>query len=253
MKDCTPLFLGLTSSNPLLRCAVAGTRPPSASLPGAVELTEKHQTTLLDSEAGSTLLADIPISVAEFLFENYVKRVVIQNPIFYLPDTPYETYVVSLIMAISLTTAARTQQLHANSIAMGLLKTAMQHTQAVYTNDLKGLQAILLLCEYAFLNPSVADVWLLSGFSTQICIDLGLHQESSNDLKNENPLTIDMRRRVFWCAYEMEIATSAALLTRHSRRKSKMVPFPLLELTPVHQRQSHLPYGYGNTVRLKQK
>jgi hypothetical protein len=123
----------------------------------------------------------------------------------------YEIYVVSLIMAISLTTAARTQQARANSIASGLFKNAIRQIPEVLTNDFKGLQALLLLLQYAFLDPGAANIWLLSGFSSQACIDLGLHQELPPD-SPVSILTRDMRRRVFWCAYEMEIAVCGGLL-----------------------------------------
>lgn len=248
IKGFTPPFLGLTAATPLVRCCVAGTRLPSTSLSGTTDFSEHHARVTLDSPSSGTRLASIPVTVADFLFENYMKRVIAQYPIFYSSDvvrffnsvfhhptpgsepgtlaTSYEIYVVSLIMAISLTTSARTQQVHANSIAVSLFNTAMQQIHAVCTNDLMGLQAILLLLEYTFLNPSVANVWFLSGFTTQICIDLGLHQETREDLKAD-PLTVDIRRRVFWCAYEMEIATSGALLRPTSLLSRHInVPFP---------------------------
>ncbi|RFU24692.1 hypothetical protein B7463_g11645, partial [Scytalidium lignicola] len=248
IKEFTPSFSGLTASIPIVRCAIAGTRLPSTSSSAAINFSEEHPSTVLDSGSGATQLSCIPTSVADFLFENYMKRVTPQNPIFYSPDivryfnsvfhhpihslepgalaTPYEIYVVSLIMAISLTTSARTQQPRANSIAIGLFKNAMQHIQNVCTNDLQGLQALLLLCEYIFLNPSIANVWFISGFTTQMCIDLGFHQETPRDLMADS-LTIDIRRRVFWCAYEMEIATSGALLRPTSfLSKHINVPFP---------------------------
>ncbi|CAL5871860.1 uncharacterized protein PFLUO_LOCUS6114 [Penicillium psychrofluorescens] len=193
-------------------------------------------------------LSSIPTSVASFLFENYMTRVVVKYPIFYSADvvacfnsvfhnsasslgpggsaTPREIYIISLIMAISLTTAARTQQAWANSIATGLLKEAMQHIHSVCTNDIAGLQALLLLLEYTVMDPTSANMWLLSGFTTQACIDLGLHHESLDD-QSMDPITKDIRRRVFWCAYEMEVATSAALLrpsTSYYIRTN--VPFP---------------------------
>ncbi|GAD92883.1 similar to GAL4-like transcription factor [Paecilomyces variotii No. 5] len=248
MKDFAPSYAGLTALTPLVHCAVTGTRLPSTSLSGAINSNEHHQNSTIDSVSDGIRLSYIPTAIADFLFENYLKRVVAQNPIFYLPDvvgffnavfhhpidslepgtlaSPYETYVVSLIMAVSLTTSARTQQLRANSIATGLFKSAMRYIQTVFTNDLRGLQALLLLCEYTFLNPSVANVWFLSGFTTQLCIDLGIHQETLDDQKAD-PLTVDIRRRVFWCAYEMEIATAGALL-RPTQFLSKNinVPFP---------------------------
>ncbi|KAL1859853.1 hypothetical protein Plec18167_006325 [Paecilomyces lecythidis] len=248
MKDFVPSYAGLTALTPLVHCAVTGTRLPSTSLSGAINSNEHHQNPTTDSVSDGIRLSYIPTAVADFLFENYLKRVVAQNPIFYLPDvvgffnavyhhpieglepgtlaSPYETYIVSLIMAVSLTTSARTQQLRANSIATGLFKSAMRYIQSVCTNDLRGLQALLLLCEYTFLNPSVANVWFVSGFTTQLCIDLGIHQETLDDQMADS-LTVDIRRRVFWCAYEMEIATAGALL-RPTQFLSKNinVPFP---------------------------
>lgn len=234
INDMTPPFLGLTSAVPLVRCAVAGTRLPSTTMPEIADPNENHPYSDPNSTPQSVSgLSSIPTSVAGFLFENYMTRVVAKYPIFYSADvvacfnsvfhnsssslgpkasaTPREIYVISLIMAISLTTAARTQQAWANSIATGLLKEAMQHIHSVCTNDIAGLQALLLLLEYTVMDPTAANMWLLSGFTTHACIDLGLLHESLGN-QSMDPITKDIRRRVFWCAYEMEVATSAALL-----------------------------------------
>ncbi|TID22907.1 hypothetical protein E2P81_ATG02038 [Venturia nashicola] len=143
--------------------------------------------------------------------------------------SPYEVYTLSLILAIALSTAARTKQAHANSIATGLFKNAMSHAPAVLSNDLKGLQALLLLVQYAFLNPGFCNLWLLTGLSSQACMDLALHQELP-----EHPsidfLERDMRRRIFWCAWEMEAAVSAGLLrptTMHRRHINCEFPSPI--------------------------
>lgn len=249
MDDMTPPFLGLTSTVPLVRCAVAGTRLPSTTMPEIAGSNEDHAQPVPDSTPQRVSgLSAIPQSVADFLFENYMTRVVAQYPIFYSVDvavyfnsvfhhpnlslpfgvsaTPRAIYVTSLIMAISLTTAARTQQAWANSIATGLLKEAMQHIRSVCTNDVAGLQALLLLLEYTTMDPTAANMWLLSGFTTQACIDLGLHHEASGT-QGMDPITKDIRRRVLWCTYEMEIATSAALLRPSAFFNISIdVPFP---------------------------
>ncbi|KAF2095124.1 hypothetical protein NA57DRAFT_68117 [Rhizodiscina lignyota] len=235
MEDLTPSFLGLSATVPLARCVVAGTRLPSArKVFGAVnDIDEHHPRSIMNPQPTTTPLSSIPVHVADFLFDNYVTRVVPQHPIFYLPDlirmqntvfhgtefagqpkpsiNPYEVFTLSLIMAISLSTAARTKQARANSIASGLFKNAMEQVPNVASNDLQGLQALLLLMQYAFLNPSVANLWLLTGFTSQACIDLGLHQELPYH-RSVSTLERDMRRRIFWCAWEMEIAVCGALL-----------------------------------------
>ncbi|OJI99492.1 hypothetical protein ASPVEDRAFT_81104 [Aspergillus versicolor CBS 583.65] len=243
IKDMTPSFLGLMSKVPLVPCAVAGTRLPSTT--DTADSNDSNVQSEFDPEPNcqpSSALLTIPISVADFLFHNYMTRVVPIYPIFYSADlvayfnaifhpasqslpTPREIYVVSLIMAISLTTAARTQQVRANSIARALFKEAMQQIRPVYTNDIAGLQSLLLLVQYTYLDPSAANLWLLSGFATQACIDLGLHRESLD--QTVDALSKDIRRRVFWCTYEMEIAISAALLRPSLLFSTEInVPFP---------------------------
>ncbi|KAL2420048.1 hypothetical protein ABEF95_003781 [Exophiala dermatitidis] len=140
--------------------------------------------------------------------------------------TPYEVFTLNLIMAISLSTAARSKQARAYSIATGLFENAMEQISGVLSNDLHGLQALTLLTQYTFLNPSVANLWLLAGFISQACIDLGLHHELP-DHPSISPLERDMRRRVFWCAFEMETAVCGALLRPMTLlRKNITVHFP---------------------------
>ncbi|KAF4945406.1 hypothetical protein FSARC_14432 [Fusarium sarcochroum] len=253
MDYMIPPFLGLTSAVPLARCAVAGTRLPSTRTPAETvdPNDERRAQPVLDSSSNNqpvSGLSAIPTTVADFLLENYMTRIVAQYPIFYSADimahfnsvfhnkhsslrlgvsaTSRDIYVISLIMAISLTTAARTQQVRANSIATSLLKEAMQHMPSVCTNDIAGLQALLLLLEYTTMDPTAANIWLLSGFATQACIDQGLHQEGFVS-QSMDSITKDIRRRVFWCTYELEIATSAALLRPTAFFNISIdVPFP---------------------------
>lgn len=84
----------------------------------------------------------------------------------------------------------------------------MLHVSTVLTNDIPGLQALLLLIHYAYLNPSVGNLWLLTGLSSEACLDMGLHQELPSSA-GIDVLGRDLRRRVFWCAWEMEVAVSA--------------------------------------------
>ncbi|CAK7237214.1 hypothetical protein SBRCBS47491_009901 [Sporothrix bragantina] len=267
LASITPTFLGLSAAVPLARCVVAGTRLPSAreAMGGGDRGRDRgsdrrgsngHSPTStstmhtppqqmsgtstenkgVPSSPGSSL-ASIPVHVADFLFDNYITRVMPQYPIHYTPDLvamhravfhpeevlqdcsvytgnpTYAAYTLNLIMAISLSTAARSKQARANAIASGLFARAMEQLPGVLTNDLRGLQALVLLTQYTFLSPGVANFWLLTGFISQACIDLGL-QHDLPETPGERPdyLLRDMRRRVFWCAWEMEVAVCGALL-----------------------------------------
>lgn len=235
-KDFTATSLGLSTAVPLLHCAVQGLQSPSPRL--------FDQTDIRDGCS----LHSVPIKVAEFLYHNFMTRVFAQYPIYasteleafynlvlHVPSqasaagTPagsYEVYVVSLIIAISLSTAARAQLGLSRSIAVGLVRNAIQQLPVILSNDLKGLQAVLLLLQYTFLEPDMANMWLLSGFASQACIDLGLHKE----LPDSAEITVaerDMRRRIFWCAWEMETAISSVLLRPTSFLNAQVdVAFP---------------------------
>ncbi|EXJ96365.1 hypothetical protein A1O1_01491 [Capronia coronata CBS 617.96] len=173
-------------------------------------------------------LRAIPAHVADFLLENYISRQMPQHPIFYEPwlrschsavihhtgrdgemisaATPYEIYTISLIMAISLSTAARAQFARVNSMAFELFNHAKTYIPEVLTNDFVGLQAIVLLYTYVMTNPAAANLYLMGSYMMQACIDLGLHYEQPDD--DIDLITLDLRRRVFWTAWSVDISCS---------------------------------------------
>lgn len=251
IQDITPSFLGVSRARPLLQCVVKGTRLPSKK--GFVvsnDLNENHPRSILNPNPQPTkgLFHDlIPDEVgANTLLRNYLDRVITQYPIYHRNDvttafnsiyhkkasTPDEDsyrnrYIVSIIMAISLSTIARHKVQQANETAYQLVSHAMQWIPEVATNDIPGLQAILILTQYIFLNPRMADLWLLTGLISQAVIDLGLHQELPNDAQIST-YQRDMRRRLFWCAWEMEVGVCCIFLRPTSLPIRRIeVAFPL--------------------------
>lgn len=230
MEDSTPSFLGISKARPILSCVVKGTQLPSRKgLVGSTDLDENHPRSIINPQPATNCLDGIDYKTAAGLFNNYLERVINQYPIYhrsdvtgafnaiYYPasnpgqDSPRHRYIVSIIMAISLSTAARTNQRQANALAYTLVRQAMHFIPDVATNDIAGLQAILLLTQYTFLNPSMADLWLLTGLISQAVIDLGLHQELPVDA-SISTYDRDMRRRLFWCAWEMEVGVCCTFL-----------------------------------------
>lgn len=226
MEDITPAFLGISSAMPLLQCVVKGTQIPSKRGPiGSGDLDENHPRSILNPAPAKDLFQSLMRNEksANQLLENYLERVITQYPIYHRNDVtaafnsiyhrtasaPKENslrnrYIVCLIMAISLSTTARNHVQQANESAHQLVQHAMQWLPDVATNDIAGLQAYLLLTQYIFLNPRIADLWLLTGLISQAVIDLGLHQELPNSAR-VSVYERDMRRRLFWCAWEMEV------------------------------------------------
>ena len=246
MQDITPKFLGVTQKKPLLSCVIKGTQLPSRRGPvgSSTDLDGNHPRSIMNPP---TNLDSINYKIANGLFNNYLERVVTQYPIYHRNDvtaafnavyvpissprqaTSRDRYIVSIIMALSLSTAARTKQREANVLASLFVRQAMHYLPEVTTNDIPGLQAILLLTQYVFLNPGMADVWLLTGLISQAVIDLGLHQELPNDAQ-VTAYQRDMRRRLFWCAWEMEIGVCCIFqypFTLPTRRSHISVEFPM--------------------------
>lgn len=76
---------------------------------------------------------------------------------------------------------------------------------------LVGLQAILLLVWYSFLNPEKGSVWFLVGLASRTCVDLGFHNENNVQLDQLDSLEVDMRRRLFWVTYKLDRLLSQSL------------------------------------------
>lgn len=233
MADITPSFLGITKARPLLQCVVRGTRLPSKKGPvGSNDLDENHPRSILNPQPNQGLFHRLmpDETGANTLLQNYLDRVSTQYPIYHRNDVTAafnsifhkdacnsgedsirNRYIVCIVMAISLTTSARNQVQKASDTSYKLVRHAMQWIPEVATNDIQGLQAILILTQYIFLNPKMADLWLLTGLLSQAVIDLGLHQELPHDL-SVSAFERDMRRRLFWCAWEMEIGVCCIFL-----------------------------------------
>jgi hypothetical protein len=51
----------------------------------------------------------------------------------------------------------------------------------------------------------------LAGLALRQCIDLGYHRSSKRLRSTPNPLRLELRKRVFWCAYVMECQAAVML------------------------------------------
>lgn len=131
-----------------------------------------------------------------------------------------ELYFLNIVFGIA--TSIHQQQYPAH-ISESYRLTAMHHCDAVFTapNRLESLQGILLSALYSVMRPAVPGVWYVLGSALRLCVDLGLHYEGSvrsrvstsnglhggsnfNGSANFDPLTRDMRRRLFWCTFALD-------------------------------------------------
>lgn len=96
------------------------------------------------------------------------------------------------------------QQLYPAGVSESYQQAAMQYIDVAFAsaNRLEALQAMLVLCLFSIMRPTVPGVWYTLSMALRLCIDLGLHCESNN--KVTDGFDLDMRRRLFWCTYMLD-------------------------------------------------
>ncbi|KAL2807707.1 fungal-specific transcription factor domain-containing protein [Aspergillus granulosus] len=132
------------------------------------------------------------------------------------PKDIYTAFILQIIFAISLLTISKDNQNddalflaeRFHSCAMANLTTIMQN------KTLETLQCLLLLLLYALLHLSATPIWHISGLSMRMCIDLGLHSESTIEASSGSIASdgdIDSKRRLFWVTYTFDRMLSIML------------------------------------------
>jgi hypothetical protein len=81
--------------------------------------------------------------------------------------------------------------------------------EAGLSNDLEGVQSLLLLAQYSYHHPTHGSAWGFVGAALRLAVELRFHLEPPPG--SLDPLTIDMRQRAFWVAYAMDRNLAIAL------------------------------------------
>lgn len=220
--DASPGFFGFCETITFPNFVVAGSQAPTL----AKQREDEHPffSVVLTSGAAEIGLRLVRRSEVNYLTKKFIDNVLPQYPAlredeiwhmyneFYAPAASpsiYINFILSLIIAISLTTAAQTNHAQALATSQALFHAAIKDLPNVITNNLSGFRALLLLQYYGARNPNAANPWFLSGYVAQACTELGLH---TDPLEHLNPLERDIRRAAFWCAWEMDVSVCSALL-----------------------------------------
>ncbi|KAG5372922.1 Pyrimidine pathway regulatory protein 1 [Yarrowia sp. C11] len=97
------------------------------------------------------------------------------------------------------------QQLYPAGVSESYHQAAMEHIDVAFAsaNRLEALQAMLVLCLFSIMRPTVPGVWYTLSMALRLCIDLGLHIETANNRVTDG-FDLDMRRRLFWCTYMLD-------------------------------------------------
>ncbi|KAL4807383.1 fungal-specific transcription factor domain-containing protein [Aspergillus unguis] len=88
--------------------------------------------------------------------------------------------------------------------------TALQQVPAMCeTRSVENVEAMTLLVVYHLRSASSQGVWYMVGLAMRTAIDLGLHRKANES--NLDPITAQMRRRLFWTVYYLERVVSISL------------------------------------------
>ncbi|KAI7390472.1 hypothetical protein KC336_g16942 [Hortaea werneckii] len=165
-----------------------------------------------------------PRYAAASLIQHYLNNVFTLVPVFeeasfygsvdntYAQDTrkadPFDHWIVRMVLAIASVSMSgqRGDQHYLEGI--GHVCAALSHAEGVLNpGSISSVQALVMLTEYAMLDPHHFDSWSLIGAASRAMVDLGLH----TDPPKGTPMTkgkLDLRRRVFWCVYVLDRSTS---------------------------------------------
>ncbi|KAK1856070.1 flavin-binding monooxygenase [Colletotrichum chrysophilum] len=78
-------------------------------------------------------------------------------------------------------------------------------------NSLETIQALLCCAMYSLRSPIGVSIWTLSGLAVRQCVELGLHRDIPWSKVESNTLKTEVRRRVFWCSYNLDRACAVTL------------------------------------------
>lgn len=118
--------------------------------------------------------------------------------------TPMDDWTIRLVLANAFASLSRrrgdTQCQHAVRHAAFALKRA---DMVVQPGSVQGIQAILLLAQYAMMDPLHFNSWYLIGAAARAMVDLGLHQDHHTNAIARDP-ELNLRRRVYHSIYALD-------------------------------------------------
>ncbi|KAF3913072.1 hypothetical protein ABW21_db0209189 [Orbilia brochopaga] len=112
-----------------------------------------------------------------------------------------DLYICYMVLAIATISISKGADATAKLRAAGYVTAAISHSrQILVPYSTIGIQATLLLIQYALLEPSTYNPWYLIGVASRIMIDLGLHQDLQKSAK-QTANEAELRRRIFYSVY----------------------------------------------------
>jgi hypothetical protein len=113
-------------------------------------------------------------------------------------------WLLFMVLAIGSTAQSRSNQdeYYANGVEF-VARALAYADQALMPGYVTQIQSLLLLTQYAMLDPAHFDSWHLIGFTCRAVVDLGYHQDPPTQ-DHADKTGLDARRRTFYCVYALD-------------------------------------------------
>lgn len=128
------------------------------------------------------------------------------DAVYHLDDTAsaFDHWTVRMVLAIACLAQSEQRGDTLYSDAVGHVTAALEHAEEVlHPGFISSIQALLLLVEYAMMDPHHFDSWTLIGAASRTMVDLGIHQDPSRNT-HVSRAKLEVRRRVYWCVYALD-------------------------------------------------
>lgn len=124
----------------------------------------------------------------------------------------HQNFVLRMVIAISL----QKMDTQYAGLADSYYLAALKYFQSVIRSmDLRTLQAFALLAEYSLLTPTRTAIYYVMGLAVRLAQALGINEEKTITRAKgggkADCLDVDMRRRLFWCIWVMELGLAHSL------------------------------------------
>lgn len=168
-------------------------------------------------------------------------------------STAFDHYIVRMIFAIANASMSRRSgdQHYLESISH--VCAALDYSeQVLHPGNISGVQAILLLAEYAMLSPHHFDSWQLIGAASRAMTDLGYHQDPPRGSLMDRG-RLELRRKVFYCIYVLDRSTSLVQTRAFSFSDASAnvkVPFGKQQAKTSISSKASAPSPSGNWLQL---
>lgn len=154
------------------------------------------------------------------LIRHYIDNVFVVLPVFeeasfyasvdavYNPDMrkplPFDYWTVRMVLALASIALSHQRGDTHYFDAVGHVSAALEFAEDVlHPGFVTTIQALVLLVEFAMMDPHHFDSWSLIGAASRAMVDIGMHQDPSKS-HHSGKSKLELRRRVYWCVYALD-------------------------------------------------